>query len=194
MIYEELVLRGALKHYIDLLLEWNKKMNLVSVKSREELIERHILDSLQLMEYLGKEEIVYDIGSGAGFPGMVLSYAGMKNMNLVEVNQKKASFLKVASCISPNPVTIHNISSEMLKNVVCDVIVSRAVASVSDIFNLSKGIYRAKTRYLLQKGKNVKNEIESALKLWNFDYTIYNSKTSLDGCILLVENLKGNGR
>lgn len=194
MIYEELVLRGALKHYIDLLLEWNKKMNLVSVKNREELIERHVLDSLQLMEYLDKEEIVYDIGSGAGFPGMVLSYAGMKNMNLVEVNQKKASFLKVASCISPNPVIIHNVSSEMLKNVVCDVIVSRAVASVSDIFNLSKGIYGAKTRYLLQKGKNVKNEIESALKIWNFDYTIYNSKTSLDGCILLVENLKGNGR
>ena len=61
--------RGTMEAYINLLFTWNEKINLVSIKNNDELMERHILDSLQLIEYIDKEQVVFDIGSGAGFPG-----------------------------------------------------------------------------------------------------------------------------
>ena len=59
-------------------------------------------------DYIKKDDIVYDLGSGAGFPGLMLSYGGIKNVNLIESNSKKASFLTVAAAFSPNKVNIHN--------------------------------------------------------------------------------------
>ena len=95
---------GTIEKYIDLLRTWNKKVNLISVANENELIERHILDSLQLLDYIKKDDIVYDLGSGAGFPGLMLAYGGISNVNLVESNNKKASFLTVAAAFSPNKV------------------------------------------------------------------------------------------
>jgi 16S rRNA (guanine527-N7)-methyltransferase len=66
--------RGTIESYVELLQKWNSKINLVSYKDDEELYQRHIIDSLQLKKYIQDEEEVLDLGSGAGFPGLFLSY------------------------------------------------------------------------------------------------------------------------
>ena len=132
--------RGTIDRYIELLLQWNEKINLVSIKDRQELIDRHILDALQLVKYIDKDKVVFDIGSGAGFPGLMLSYAGIKKVNLVEKIGKKANFLLVAASLSENEVKVHNSNVENINTSVCDVITARGFANLSDIFELTKNI------------------------------------------------------
>ncbi len=193
MDYEKYnVPRGTIEAYIKLLLEWNVKLNLVSIKSEEELVHRHILDSLQLVKYFDKEQEVFDIGSGAGFPGLMLSYAGVKKVHLIEKTNKKANFLMVAASLSSNKIKVHNLNIEELKASNCDIITARGFASLEKIFDLTQNIYQDKTKYLLQKGKNVEEEIKNALEKWSFKYIIHKSDTSDEGCILEVELLKRN--
>jgi 16S rRNA (guanine527-N7)-methyltransferase len=186
------VLRGTIDQYIELLTSWNKKINLVSFKSKEELINRHILDSLQLMDYIKTDQEVFDIGSGAGFPGLIISYAGIKSVNLVEKIEKKANFLAVASSLTQNKIKIYNQSVEEIRKVNCDVITARGFADLESIFNLTKNITNKDTKYILQKGKNIGDEVKNALKKWSFTYIIHQSKTSDEGCVLEVEHLKEN--
>jgi 16S rRNA (guanine527-N7)-methyltransferase len=181
---------GTIEKYIDLLRTWNKKVNLISVANENELIERHILDSLQLLDYIKKDDIVYDLGSGAGFPGLMLAYGGISNVNLVESNNKKASFLTVAAAFSPNKVNIHNKNIKLLQTNSCDIITARAIASLDEIFELSSHLATSDTKYLLLKGKNISTEIKKALDNWNFEYIIHESKTSPEGSILEVQQLR----
>ena len=180
---------GTIDEYIELLLSWNKKINLVSMHDKNVLIERHILDSLQLLDYIAKDEVVFDLGSGAGFPGLMLSYGGVKNVHLVERNDKKASFLMVAAALSINNVIVYNRPIESL-NVTCNIITARGLANLEHIFAYSRKIANEKTKFFLLKGKNVEDEIKNALNKWSFRYILHQSKTSLEGCILEVENLQ----
>lgn len=184
--------RGTIDSYINLLLDWNKKINLISIKNMEDLINRHILDSLQLNKYIRKDQNVCDVGSGAGFPGLMLSYAGVKKIHLVEKVGKKANFLIVASALSMNQVIVHNSSVENILIDSCDVITSRGFSSLDNIFLATKNIYREQTKYILQKGKNIEEEIKNALENWSFEYIMHKSETSEEGCILQVEHLKIN--
>lgn len=186
--------RGTIERYIELLLAWNKKINLVSIKTPEELVGRHILDSLQLTSYIKKDETVFDIGSGAGFPGLMLSYAGIKNVNLVEKINKKANFLIAAASISPCKINIFNQAVETIVADKCDVITARGFAGLTDILEATKNLRKQNTRYLLLKGKNLDIEIKKALEKWQFKYILYPSKTSEDGYILELEQVKDNGK
>jgi len=191
MLYKDYnVPRGTIEEYIKLLLTWSKKINLVSARDEQELIDRHILDSLQLVNYIDKDQVVFDIGSGAGFPGLMLSYAGIKKVNLIEKNVKKADFLNVAASLSKNEVKIYNQAVEMIDIDICDVITARGLASIKNIFVLTKNLAKENTKYVLLKGKNVEEEIKNASVKWSFEYIIHKSKTSEEGCVLEVENLK----
>lgn len=195
MVYEKYnVPRGTIEKYIDLLLSWNKRINLVSISNQEELIDRHILDSLQLKNYIKDDEIIYDIGSGAGFPGMMLSYAGTKEVHLVEKVNKKANFLIAASSISPQKVFVHNESIEDIKAEKCDIITARGFASLENILQSTNHLISEETRYVLLKGKNIESEIKKALENWSFEYILYKSKTSEDGNIIEIRKVKKNGK
>lgn len=186
MIYKN-VPRGTIDKYLELLLAWNKKINLVSARNLEEIIERHVLDSLQLVDYVNKSDVVFDIGSGAGFPGLMLSYAGVKTVNLVEKISKKVDFLTVAASLSENKVNIYNQAVETIDTDFCDVITARGFASLENILSLTQGIAKKNTKYILQKGKNIEEEIKKASEKWDFQYILHKSKTSEDGCILELE-------
>lgn len=193
MNYKEYkVPHGTIENYIDLLLEWNQKINLISIKNKQELIDRHILDSLQLTKHIQEDEVVFDIGSGAGFPGLMISYAGIKKVHLVEKVGKKASFLMVAASLSNNYVEVHNIAAEKITTTKCDVITARGFSSLEGIFDATSNIVQKNTRYLLQKGKKLDEEIKNALEKWSFKYIIHKSDTSDEGYILEVEHLSKN--
>ena len=193
MLYKEYgVPHGTIEKYIELLLMWNKKTNLISAGTERELIERHILDSLQLKKFIEEDRVVFDVGSGAGFPGLMLSYAGAKKINLVEVNKKKASFLITAAALSEHEVKVHDYSICEMESNICDVVTARGVASLERIFELTYHLIHPRTKYFLLKGKNIEHEIKNALEKWKFKYIIHPSKTSEEGCILEVEQLEKN--
>jgi 16S rRNA (guanine(527)-N(7))-methyltransferase RsmG len=80
--------------YIKLLVKWNKKINLVQARSLLQVFGRHIKDSLQICEMLSKNDLLLDIGAGAGFPGVILAIQGFNNVILCEKNHKKCTFLR----------------------------------------------------------------------------------------------------
>jgi 16S rRNA (guanine527-N7)-methyltransferase len=184
--------RGTIEQYIKLLLTWNDKINLVSLKDEQELIDRHILDSLQLMDYLEQDQVIFDIGSGAGFPGLMLSYAGIKLVHLVEKVRKKANFLTLAAQFSENAIKIHNQTIETIKAEVCDVITTRAFTNLDNILASTRNIAKPNTKYLLLKGRNIDEEIKKALENWKFKYIIHQSKTSIEGSVLILEQVERN--
>ncbi len=189
MVVKNNVPHGTIDRFIDLLTQWNKKVNLVSNSSINELYDRHIKDSLQLTNFIKEDEIIYDLGSGAGFPGIILSYVGIKEVNLIEKITKKANFLRVASSLSSNKIIIHNCAVEDVKSTKCNVITARGFAELNKIFEISYHLISPVSRFVLLKGKKVEDEIKNALENWQFEYIIEQSQTSEDGKILIVKNL-----
>lgn len=181
--------RGTMENYISLLKAWNRKINLVSFKTEDELISRHILDSLQLKKYIDSEEVVFDIGSGAGFPGLMLSYSGIKKIILVEKSAKKAAFLNAAASLSFQKIEVCNKNLKELVAKDCNVITARGFAELDSIFNFTNNLIEKETRFLLLKGKNIENEIKKASKTWNFECIMNKSETSEDGCVLEIRSL-----
>ena len=182
--------KDKLRQYIDLLIKWNKAINLVSSNSIKDIERRHILDSIQLLNYIEKRDIsVLDLGSGAGLPGVVLSICGIKKMVLVESDERKAAFLLQASKISPELIEIKNSRAENLPADSYDVVVSRAFADLSSILNYCRNI-EVKEKFLLLKGKTYEDEIIQARKHWLFKVKIHDSITSIEGKILEITNVK----
>jgi 16S rRNA (guanine527-N7)-methyltransferase len=175
---------SKLNEYKAILQKWNKVINLVSKNTLDDIWERHINDSLQLLKCLDIYENVCDVGSGAGLPGIILSIAGVKNVTLIESDQRKSSFLLQASKLSSNKIIIINDRVENI-NSSFDVVTSRAFAELSVIFSK----VRAK-RYLLLKGTSFEKEVQKAKLEWSFDCQIYKSLTSSNSVILDITNVK----
>lgn len=179
---------NALEKYQSLTLKWNKTINLISCNTEHEFWVRHILDSLQLMKYINEQNIhVVDVGSGGGFPGIVLSIVGIQNVTLVESDIRKSIFLLQASKISSNKVKVINQRIEDIK-LDCDILTSRAFAQLEKIFVYTKHI-NIKNKYLLFKGEQYQKEIEIAKKRWSFCHSVYDSETSNNSKILEISNI-----
>lgn len=179
-------IKDNLKLYVDLLLKWNKKINLISKVTEVDVWTRHIEDSLQLVEFLDKGEIVMDVGSGGGLPGFVLGVCGYEVL-IVECDSRKVSFLREAQRLVGAKVSLIEERVENL-GVKCDVVVCRGFASIARILKLTQGVDCG--RFLLLKGKNTEEELLEANKEWIFDYKKYRSKTSEESCVLEITNAK----
>ena len=177
-----------LKIFQELIKKWNKAINLVSDNSIHNFWQRHILDSLQLIQYIDNKEIhLVDIGSGSGFPGIVLSIAGVAKVSLIEADLRKCIFLEKASKISNNNIQIINQRIEKVA-IDCSILTCRAFSNLNTIFNCIKNI-SVQEKFLFLKGKNYLTEIVEAKERWLFDYLIHQSITFRAGKILEVSNL-----
>jgi 16S rRNA (guanine527-N7)-methyltransferase len=180
-----------LKIYHDLLLKWQSKINLVGKDTIPDSWSRHFLDSLQLKNYLmGVDGKILDVGTGAGFPGMVLAIAGVKNIFLIDSDEKKISFLKEVSRETKTDV---NIICDRVENYSTDnvsIILSRAVANLCDLFETNFHNVSHETICLFPKGKNYAREIDDAKKEWSFKHDILPSVTDKNAVILRVSNLQ----
>ena len=182
-VYQKLI------EYHDLLLKWNSAINLVSSDSIHEILQRHILDSIQLLKFIEDKDIsIIDIGSGAGLPGIILSVCGIKKVTLVESDSRKAAFLLQASKISSGEIEIINDRIENITGLECNIVSSRALADLNEIFELSRNIEIA-DKYLLHKGESYKKEISDARKHWLFNVKVHDSITSNQGKILEIINV-----
>ncbi len=185
-----------LKQYEMLVKEWNMRFNLVSKSSVQYIWNRHILDSLQLCNHLlPSDRILYDFGSGAGFPGIVLAVASEQlfpelTVKLIESIEKKARFLNVVKDELNLNVTIINDRIENIKSQKADVITSRALASLTKLLEYSMPFCSERTRLIFLKGTKWEEELNEAKKQWHFDYEIIKSKTDETGRILIIYNLR----
>lgn len=184
-----------LEQFVNILIKWNAKINLVSKYLSEDLIWReHVFDSMLLSLYMEKKNLrIVDLGSGAGFPGIILSIMGYQDCNLVEINAKKCSFLNyVVATLNLNArVYGVDVNHIMLEGV--DYITSRAVASINGVINMTRHLLQDKTKYLLHVGTN---HIDSELNILRLHYSFKLQEWSnpyKDNCsVVLITDIKRN--
>ena len=165
-----------LRIYESLLRKWQKVINLVGPSTLENIIEKHFMESAQLIKYIHSNEIVIaDMGSGAGFPGMVLAIMGVKNVHLIESDARKAVFLQNVSRETLTPVTVHNLRVEECVIPHIDIITARALAPLKDLLGLMAKLAPGDSaRGLFLKGARAGDEIAEARRHWEFRAEVYN--------------------
>mgnify|MGYP001163871734 FL=1 len=190
--------------YHNLLIKHQEKTNLVGSGTISTIWIRHFSDSAKLTDKIityknnaNRSIEVCDVGSGAGFPGLVcflmlLSQKHKIKMTLIESNKKKCEFLTLVKEKLMLPVRIINHRVEKIEKKY-DVILSRAVAPLHKLLGLLAPVARKDAILLIPKGKSYLKEIEKAKKLWNFSYKVVNNNHLLDksgGVTLEIANLK----
>lgn len=179
-----------LEAYYSLLVKWQKSINLVGPETLADAWSRHFLDSLQLMNNIDDAaKIIVDIGSGAGFPGMVLAICGATNVHLIESDGKKVTFLSEVARVTNTKLTIHHSRVENIKGVSPGVIVSRACDSLKKLLSLSSNFVSRENFCLFHKGKNYSNEINEAKLHWMFDIDVIPSITNKEGVVLKLTHI-----
>jgi 16S rRNA (guanine527-N7)-methyltransferase len=181
-----------LRRYAEMVEEKTQHVNLIASSTVPTLWERHVEDSAQLFPLIPKNaQTLVDIGSGAGFPGLVLAILGVPEVHLVESIGKKARFLQeVVDTLELENVTVHNTRIEALKGLKADIITARAVTALPKLLSLSAALWKKETCGLFLKGQKVDAELTEAKKYWTFKVTKESSLTDPSGAILKIHALK----
>ena len=185
--------RDKLDAYQALLLRWQKAINLVSSSTLKNAKERHFIDSLQVLPLiLQGAKLLYDIGSGAGFPGLVIAMARPDlSVHMIESDERKGQFLRTVSRETSTPITVHTERIERVGLSAPDVVTARALADLTMLFDFCIGW--AEENPLLEmvfmKGRAAEDEIEAARVIYDFDVTRQQSITGEGAVILKVTNL-----
>ncbi len=181
----------SLSIYYELLLKWQKTINLVGPDTLSDCWNRHFLDSLQLVKYIeDKEKIIVDLGSGAGFPGMALAIYGYNNVHLIESDSRKIAFLKEVARLTKTKISIHHERIENCKIDNINIFVSRACAPLEKLFHLISKSVSHETTCLFHKGKNYSNENQDALLNWQYDIDVNPSIADSQSVILKISNIR----
>tara|TARA_B100000459_G_scaffold72711_1_gene40293 strand:+ start:77 stop:727 length:651 start_codon:yes stop_codon:yes gene_type:complete len=179
-----------LKRYVELLLKWQRAINLIGPNTAQNIWCRHILDSGQLMAHLPTTSgPVVDIGSGAGLPGMVLAIMGVPDVHLIDSDSRKCAFLHEASRVTGTAVQIHNSRVETAEIAPAAIVTARAVAPLKRLIELTQSVSKQNTVFFFFKGKDVKNELTEIKKNWNMSLDVIPSYSSTEGVILRMESL-----
>jgi len=179
-----------LQVYVDLLARWNGRINLVSTASLNDVWRRHILDSGQLIQHIDQgAQVLVDLGSGAGLPGLVLGILGVPNVHLVEADQRKAAFLREAARLTKTPATIHATGIEAATPVPAHVVTARALAPLSVLLEWSSRFVTEATICLFPKGRDLHNELTAVRQKWIMRTQILASLSDQTSYILRVEGL-----
>lgn len=180
-----------LKAYADLLLDWNGRHNLVARSTLPDLWRRHFWDSAQLEPLIPPgTRTLADLGSGAGFPGLVL--AAMRPeiaVTLHESTGKKCEFLRAAAACMELSVRVENARIEALPPAKHDVITARALAALPLLLSYAHPLMGPNSVCLFLKGQNLGAELTEAHKCWKMKNTKVPSKTDPSGAILVVNKL-----
>jgi 16S rRNA (guanine527-N7)-methyltransferase len=180
------------RNYADLIAKWNQKINLVAPGTIGDLWHRHIADSLQLQSYLpaGCKQIV-DLGSGAGFPGLVLAIATGIDTVLVESNAKKAAFLAEVIRRTNAPARVlHGRIEALSVDLSADVVTARAVAPLPKLIALAYPLLSKGAIGLFLKGQDVEAELTESTKYWKMKVQTFTSTTDPKGAVLVVEEVE----
>jgi 16S rRNA (guanine527-N7)-methyltransferase len=189
-----------LDRYVALLREWQPKTNLIAPSTIASIWTRHVADSLQLLDIAPKARIWIDLGSGGGFPGIVLACALAAEsdamVHLVERNAKKAAFLREALRVTGGRGTVHlsDIENYVDSNPpVADYITARALAPLNVLLRLASPLLDQGAKALFLKGQDVEAELTEATKYWTVQAQLHPSRTSADARIVEIEQISAKG-
>ncbi len=188
---------ALLDRYVDLLVQWTAKTNLIAPSTLPNLWTRHISDSLQLLSLAPTAKTWVDLGSGGGFPGVVLACALAEtsgaNIHLIERNAKKAAFLRKAIRVTGGAGTVHladiGDSVDILAGPI-NCITARALAPLHQLIGFAEPVVRKGAKALFLKGQDVEAELTEATKYWNITPRLHPSRTSGNGWIVELDGIE----
>ncbi len=184
---------SLLAEYVNLLLKWNAKINLIGPATEQDIGSRHIEDSLQLVERIPESATsLADLGSGGGLPGIVIAIVKPElAVTLIEHDQRKAAFLKEAKRIlGLTNVTVEALHINQIDRQF-DVVTARALASLSQLFSYAEPLLTTKDALMIfPKGAHHAAEITEAEHNWQFKYQIFPSKTNSESAVITISQLQ----
>jgi len=189
----------GLRRYADLLVKWQRSINLVAADSLDDLWRRHMLDAAQLYRLLPPGDCrVVDLGSGAGFPGLVLAAMGAGDVHLVESDGRKCVFLAEAAraCgleAGVNPV-IHRARLEQMRGLTAEVVTARACAPLDRLLDYAEPFLRPQSICLFLKGAGAADELTAAANRWRMTVERLPSVSDPSGTILRIGQVTRAGR
>ncbi|MBG0508540.1 16S rRNA (guanine(527)-N(7))-methyltransferase RsmG [Agrobacterium sp. MOPV5] len=186
-----------LEHFVELFKKWNRTTNLVAPSTLAELWNRHVADSAQIFQLSPQPKKWIDLGSGGGFPGVVTAIflAELSDgwVDLVESNNKKAAFLRIAlketgARGAVHPVRIET-ASEIIKN--CDAVSARALAELDLLFDYIHpwAQNNPNLKAYFNKGRDYDSEVQKAHGRWEFGLVKHQSAIEADSVVLEISNL-----
>jgi 16S rRNA (guanine527-N7)-methyltransferase len=187
---------NRLDRFVDVLLLWQSKLNLIAPSTLRELWTRHIADSLQLLPLAPDARTWVDFGTGGGFPGAVIACAladkpGAK-VHLVESNGKKVAFLREAVRATGAPAIVHLERAEKFGESCAEpvhVVTARALAPLKTLCDQAFPLMSRGAIGLFPKGQDVDAELTDAAKYWRLEATRVSSKTNPEGSIVVIRSL-----
>lgn len=178
--------------YVDILLRWQTRLNLIGPATIKDVWTRHILDSVQLLPYLPEQNApIAELGSGAGIPGLVVAIVSQRQVHLFESNTKKCAFLREAARVTSTRADIHNIRLETLTSasaipeVGC--VVARALAPLKTLLTYAEPFLIRGATGLFHKGQDVDSELTEATKYWKIKFERHQSMVESESVILEVK-------
>jgi 16S rRNA (guanine527-N7)-methyltransferase len=188
---------GRLDRFAELLLQWQRRVNLIAPSTETSLWTRHIADSLQLLELACEGRIWADLGAGAGFPGVVIGCALAEVpgacVHLIESNSKKAAFLREAVRATDIPAVVH---AQRIADFVSapperiDIVTARAVAPLAELLTEAYPLLIRGALGLFPKGQGVDAELTEAAKCWSIEANLAVSRTEPRARIVVVRGIE----
>ncbi|PBB16605.1 16S rRNA (guanine(527)-N(7))-methyltransferase RsmG [Mesorhizobium sp. WSM4313] len=185
-----------LQAFEQLFLKWNRSINLAAPSTLDDVWRRHILDSAQLARIAPTATRWVDLGSGGGFPGLVLAFLLVErpgaSIALVESNRKKASFLQsvIGQFDLPARVVARRIDDSYALVSTPEIVTARALAALPVLLDLSAPWLTSGASALFHKGRDYRAEVEESTHRWGFDLVEHSSMTDAEGVILDITDLR----
>jgi 16S rRNA (guanine527-N7)-methyltransferase len=184
-----------LTRYDELLHRWNPKINLVSKATLDQSWWRHVVDSVQIVDILPSWDRWADLGSGGGFPGLVVAILAKSNrpeasVTLVESDLRKTAFLRTVIRDLKLSATVHAKRIETLDPLEADVISARALADLSKLLEYAARHLHDGGSALFMKGSSWAQEVEAARKTWSFSLVVHESRTDPSAAVLEVKEIR----
>jgi 16S rRNA (guanine527-N7)-methyltransferase len=183
-----------LDRFVEVFIQWQRRMNLIAPSTESILWTRHIADSLQLLALAPAALRWVDLGSGGGFPGIVIACALADNpkaeVHLVERSTKKSAFLREAARVVGAPAVVH---AERIEDFVkhapndIDVVTARALAPLPELLAAAYPLLKSGAVGLFPKGQDVDAELTEAAKCWNIEARLATSRTDPRSRIVIVD-------
>jgi 16S rRNA (guanine527-N7)-methyltransferase len=188
---------ARLDRFVELLLEWQRKTNLIAQSTLATLWTRHVSDSLQLLSIAPSAKRWVDLGSGGGFPGVVLACAlaqtSEAHVVLIERNAKKAAFLREALRVTdaPGAVDLADIG-DVVDSIAgpIDCVTARALAPLNQLIDFAEPLMKRGAKALFLKGQDVDAELTEATKYWKIESHLHASRTGGNGWIVELDRIE----
>jgi 16S rRNA (guanine527-N7)-methyltransferase len=186
-----------LDRFVDMLLKWQRTTNLIAPSTVDQLWTRHVADSLQLLGLAPEARTWVDLGTGGGFPGLVIACALAdrpgSRIHLIDSHGRKAAFLREAVRTLGVPALVHAVRIEEFINSfsdAVDVVTARAVAPLRALLSYAEPLVKRGALALFPKGQDVETELTDAAKYWIIETELIPSRTSPRGRIVVVRTAK----